>query len=286
MRACLVSAVALGLVSAVFALPAQVGDDCEDHVITDPQSTPYPESYPDTSVEPVPEPPVYTVYYSQESSPQPSEPCDPSPYPESDPQDSYPSVTPYPSITPYPVPYPEVVPTAEEPCNDETSPEPVTYPSAYPEPYTAPTEDTTTYSGPTDSFTQSYLSAHNNYRKKHGAPPLSYDAAMASYAQSHVDNGGCHMQHSHPHTYGENLGIGFSDITSCIKMWYEENSSYSYAHGGFSTSTGHFTQVVWKGATKIGCGKAKCGKSYYISCNYDHGNIIGQFQDNVFPPKY
>jgi hypothetical protein len=37
---------------------------------------------------------------------------------------------------------------------------------------------------------------------------------------------------------------------------------------------GHFTQVVWKGATKIGCGTVDCtgkGGMWVTVCNYDAG---------------
>jgi len=275
MRACLVSAVALGLVSSVFALPATTDDGCEDHTMTDPQSTAYPQ-YPDSHVDPMSQPPVYTVYYST-ADPQTYYPSvTPQPYyPSADPQPYYPSVTPYPYVTPYP----SVVPTEEQPC-ESTSPEPATTYTDTTPVGGYPSTDYSQY----DSFTQSYLKVHNKYRAIHHAPPLVYDKVMADYAYNHVKNGGCHMQHSQPHKYGENLGIGFSNIESCIDAWYNEEKYYNYAHGDFSTQTGHFTQVCWKKAAKIGCGQVQCGHGYYISCNYDTGNVIGQFQANVLAP--
>lgn len=48
---------------------------------------------------------------------------------------------------------------------------------------------------------------------------------------------------------------------------------------------GHFTQVIWTGSTKVGCGQAaSLGKKggVYTVCNYDPpGNYIGQFPANV-----
>ena len=50
-------------------------------------------------------------------------------------------------------------------------------------------------------------------------------------------------------------------------------------------SFSHFTQVIWKSTTKLGCGVAKCdnmfpdhdGPATYHVCLYDPvGNVIGQ----------
>ena len=52
--------------------------------------------------------------------------------------------------------------------------------------------------------------------------------------------------------------------------------------------TGHFTQVVWKNTQKLGIAKAKSPKSgkIIVVANYEPaGNWIGQYKDNVPPPK-
>lgn len=60
-------------------------------------------------------------------------------------------------------------------------------------------------------------------------------------------------------------------------MWYDEvtNPGYNFANGGFSGGTGHFTQVVWKGSTELGCGIA----GVYVVCRYCNvaGNMMGDF---------
>ena len=61
---------------------------------------------------------------------------------------------------------------------------------------------------------------------------------------------------------------------------------YNFNSGGFSGGTGHFTQVVWKGSTKLGIGRAESEqngmKCAYIVGRYKPaGNMMGDFPENV-----
>jgi hypothetical protein len=43
------------------------------------------------------------------------------------------------------------------------------------------------------------------------------------------------------------------------------------------TNTGHYTQIVWRKTTQIGCGSATCGNSNVVVCRYSPpGNYIGE----------
>jgi len=90
--------------------------------------------------------------------------------------------------------------------------------------------------------------------------------------------------------YGENLAAGYPSPAAAIQAWYDENTQYDYAAGQFSSATGHFTQMVWKAATKVGCAVQTCNGAngtpgVFLTCEYDTGNVIGQFVANVLPPK-
>ena len=53
-------------------------------------------------------------------------------------------------------------------------------------------------------------------------------------------------------------------------------------------TTGHFSQVVWKGSQEIGVGKAisSDGRKAIVVCNYfPAGNYKGRHAENVLPPK-
>lgn len=51
-------------------------------------------------------------------------------------------------------------------------------------------------------------------------------------------------------------------------MWYNEVKDYDYSKPGFSMKTGHFTQVVWKGTKRVGCGRTACNGHPLITCEY------------------
>ncbi len=68
-------------------------------------------------------------------------------------------------------------------------------------------------------------------------------------------------------------------------MWYDEVGKYDFGNSRFSAETGHFTQVVWKDTTDVGCGISisSSGRIYGV-CNYTpQGNFKGEFGKNVFP---
>ena len=56
---------------------------------------------------------------------------------------------------------------------------------------------------------------------------------------------------------------------------------------------GHFTQIVWKDTTQVGCATVSCsdlknvgGAAPYTVCNYGTpGNYAGAYAENVLKPK-
>ena len=67
-------------------------------------------------------------------------------------------------------------------------------------------------------------------------------------------------------------------------MWYREVDQYDFKRPGFDGSTGHFTQLVWVGTTKVGCGRSQCKGNDIVVCNYDPpGNVMTAFEANVLP---
>lgn len=138
---------------------------------------------------------------------------------------------------------------------------------------------------------------HNFYRCMHGVPLMKWDASIAANAQKWAarlgGNFGGHSGGSCPgcpfNHVGENIAWGSLPAES-VSRWYDE---IGMTNGGwvkaFGRETGHYTQVVWKGSTTLGCGWFERRGSEYgrnLVCQYGPaGNMQGAFNANVNAPK-
>jgi uncharacterized protein YkwD len=137
---------------------------------------------------------------------------------------------------------------------------------------------------------QPILDAHNRVRARHCAPPLTWSFKLQEVARdwaNRLRDAGCKFEHRPNSKYGENLAAGTAGVLdggSVLQMWYDEAKLYSFGKGSFSMETGHFTQVVWRGTTQIGCATSACRGMDIWVCNYDPpGNVHTLFQANVLP---
>ena len=117
------------------------------------------------------------------------------------------------------------------------------------------------------SASPEYVENHNAWRALHeGTDNLVYDADLAADAQAFAES--CPTGHNDPNQgdNGENLYWAGSTVapdtpySAAVNTWYDEIKDYAWPQtfGGQTSNggvVGHFTQVVWKETTKIGCGK-------------------------------
>jgi hypothetical protein len=136
----------------------------------------------------------------------------------------------------------------------------------------------------------------NNYRNLHQAPNVIYDNNIGSNAQIWSDNLASLNSLAHSSTnYGENLAqIGFITtpnhsqdiqfIKKAIDIWYNESLEYNYNNPGFSSNTGHFTQLVWINTQSIGVGISFSNTYIFIVMQFSlRGNYRNDFAINVKP---
>lgn len=130
------------------------------------------------------------------------------------------------------------------------------------------------------------LKAHNDARRAAAAdmPALKWSDVVASSAQQWANTLGksCTMKHKSPNKYGENLyfasgGAQPRPFTSAISSWLSEKAYYNYATNKCSSTNpgcSHYTAIVWRKTTHVGCGKATCRDATIWVCHYDPmGNI-------------
>ncbi|KAF7227330.1 transcript variant X2 [Nothobranchius furzeri] len=119
-------------------------------------------------------------------------------------------------------------------------------------------------------FAEELLQSHNEYRRKHQAPPLKLSSKLSREAACYADSLSRtrilkHSEESSRGSCGENLA------------W----ASYD--------QSGHFTAMVWKSSKQLGVGKAIAsdGSSFVVARYLPAGNITnqGHFETNVLSAK-
>ncbi|KAI6291374.1 hypothetical protein MCOR34_010193 [Pyricularia oryzae] len=146
-----------------------------------------------------------------------------------------------------------------------------------------------------DDFQAAMLTTHNRFRSQHSAPDLEWNDTLADSSASHLDSvatpSRCEFAHSGG-PYGENLALGYADAAAGVVAWGDERRGYDFGSGEFDDRTGHFTQMVWRDTSDVGCGRKLCGGGddggarWFLVCQYwPRGNIVGSFTEMVQRPR-
>jgi pathogenesis-related protein 1 len=129
------------------------------------------------------------------------------------------------------------------------------------------------------------LTLHNQERAAVGVPPLTWSDTLAAHAQPWADNVYATGDASHSSGradfgfYGENMARGggpsYATPSWLAQTWANEKSGYVPGTPA-SDSTGHYTQMVDKQSTEVGCGftsgagglYAEYGGTNVLVCQY------------------
>ena len=218
------------------------------------------------------------------------------------------TTTPIPEATTTPVPEATTTPVPE--TTPETTPPTTPKPTApKPTPTTIHEQATPTPAGSTSaSDIQAYLSAHNDMRAKHGAKALTWSNELASKAQEWANK--CVFEHSGGSLgpYGgrlkdcEHFHPEFSLTIFFQKIWlpelaisgsmlllgpgmgrlvsgfnhestraaFAEHRYYLANYDPSNPQPSHFTQVVWKKTTQVGCAVQSCSGIFDASFGVRH----------------
>lgn len=134
------------------------------------------------------------------------------------------------------------------------------------------------------------LAAHNQVRRQVGLPALTWDPALAATAKAWVmkcvdeeapDGLVDHNEgRSSAGAYvGENIYGASSGASgpAAVAAWAAEAANYNYSSNQCTGVCGHYTQLVWRETTKVGCAIHECAGLRYAStvvCDYSPGGNI------------
>jgi uncharacterized protein YkwD len=159
---------------------------------------------------------------------------------------------------------------------------------------------------PPGGYAAKVIRHHNVHRSNHSVPDVQWDQGLADTAMkiaqtcvyahnTDMDGGG----------YGQNIaaGIPADNITAAItdafyngevgwyKAYYGREPTANFEHWG------HFSQIVWKGTSHVGCATFDCSATglsgltssnippHFTVCNYKNpGNYDGEYAQNVLQP--
>lgn len=168
------------------------------------------------------------------------------------------------------------------------------------------TPHTTIYQGPTTNHWRKLrlliLEQHNIHRQKHGVHNLTWSDMLADQSQQFTNmcapgEGWASLSPGHG-SNTMNTGSVSEDTyeqatIDAVSAWAGEanDGGLTYDPVECSGVCGHFTQMVWKQTTRVGCSwnTKKCDNLVTFQCYYDPpGNIANTMTENVLPslPSY
>lgn len=140
--------------------------------------------------------------------------------------------------------------------------------------------------GRRDRQSTEFLVAHNTARGASGASNLKWDQGLARFASrwANIRQSDCKMTHSGG-PYGENIfwyqrNENWSP-RRVVAKWMDESANYDRMTNSCKAGQmcGHYTQIIWRATTAVGCALTKCNndRGFIVICAYSpSGNYEGE----------
>jgi hypothetical protein len=141
------------------------------------------------------------------------------------------------------------------------------------------------------TFDQRILDAHNRERLRLGLYPLKWNDVLAQSAQRWADHLAAtgrfeHAPENRDAPEGENLWAGtkgYYPVEAMVDAWVREKRYFKYGVFPNNSTTGnvedvgHYTQIVWRATSEVGCAEAESAEEDILVCRYaEAGNYIGE----------
>ena len=142
------------------------------------------------------------------------------------------------------------------------------------------------------NFDERLLAAQNRARADMGARPLQWNDQLAKDAKVWADKLAATGRFEHSpdepgiEPQGENLWAGTPGSyppESMIGLWVAEKRDYNpgvfpnNSRSGNVNNVSHYTQIVWRETTHVGCSMTRGRSEEVLVCRYSSpGNVIGQ----------
>ena len=126
------------------------------------------------------------------------------------------------------------------------------------------------------AFAREMLTAHNAIRRKVGVPPLKWSNKLAAQAEQWAKtlaSTGAEKMQGIP---GQNIAYtwppGANKASDAVAAWAAEEDNYDHDKNACIDSNlrcHHYTQVVWRNSSYLGCATAHDAKRDIWVCDYD-----------------
>ncbi|OJU19652.1 MULTISPECIES: CAP domain-containing protein [unclassified Sphingomonas] len=136
------------------------------------------------------------------------------------------------------------------------------------------------------------LRGHNGARGALGLAPLAWDDSLADAARDYAGEMARTGRFAHAEQpqgmgrQGENLWMGTRDAYRYDEMlghWLAERRDYvnlptpGFSRTGRWQDVSHYSEIVWRGARRIGCAVASDRRNDFLVCRYSPpGNVVGE----------